>query len=254
MYLECIPMCMCATSLQLYPTLCDPADCSPPGSSVDGLLQARILEWAAMPTFWPGDRTRSLLHLLDWHVGSLPLAPPRKPYISISNGKFQCCKNCNYFCTNLIISVTLLQGCFLLIVSKIYLCLFLAVLGLHCCTGFSLVAASRSALQFWCEGISFRWLLFLQSTGSRARGLQQLQLLGSRAQAQELGMHELSCSMACGILPGQGPNLCLPQWQVDSLPLSHQGSPLLQGFKYTTLTPNPKSAKTDFCLRLVLLP
>ena len=32
---------------QLCPTLCDPMDCSPPGSSVHGTLQARILEWAA---------------------------------------------------------------------------------------------------------------------------------------------------------------------------------------------------------------
>ena len=28
-------------------TLCDPMDCSPPGSSVHGILQARILEWVA---------------------------------------------------------------------------------------------------------------------------------------------------------------------------------------------------------------
>ena len=34
-------------------TLCDPMDCSPPGSSVHGILQARILEWVAMP-FSPG--------------------------------------------------------------------------------------------------------------------------------------------------------------------------------------------------------
>ena len=29
-------------------TLCDPMDCSPPGSSVHGILQARILEWIAI--------------------------------------------------------------------------------------------------------------------------------------------------------------------------------------------------------------
>ena len=33
---------------QSCPTLCDPLDCSPPGSSVDGILQARMLEWAAL--------------------------------------------------------------------------------------------------------------------------------------------------------------------------------------------------------------
>ena len=34
-----------AMSLQLCSTLCDAEDCSPPGSSVHGILQARMLEW-----------------------------------------------------------------------------------------------------------------------------------------------------------------------------------------------------------------
>ena len=34
---------------QSYPTVCDPMDCSPPGSSVHGILQARVLEWVAIP-------------------------------------------------------------------------------------------------------------------------------------------------------------------------------------------------------------
>ena len=33
---------------QSCPTLCDPGDCSPPGSSVHGILQARILGWVAI--------------------------------------------------------------------------------------------------------------------------------------------------------------------------------------------------------------
>ena len=37
------------TFVQMYPTLCDPKDCSFPGSSVHGILQARILEWGAIP-------------------------------------------------------------------------------------------------------------------------------------------------------------------------------------------------------------
>ena len=40
---------VCAKSLQACPTLCDPMDCSLPGSSVYGILQVRILEWVAMP-------------------------------------------------------------------------------------------------------------------------------------------------------------------------------------------------------------
>ena len=43
-------VCMHAMSLQLCPTLLDPMDCSPPGSSVHGTLQARIMEWVTMPS------------------------------------------------------------------------------------------------------------------------------------------------------------------------------------------------------------
>ena len=38
-------------SLQSCPTLCDSMDCSPPDSSVHGILQARILKWVAMPSY-----------------------------------------------------------------------------------------------------------------------------------------------------------------------------------------------------------
>ena len=37
-----------AKSLQLCPTLCDPIDCSPPGSAIPGILQVRTLEWVAI--------------------------------------------------------------------------------------------------------------------------------------------------------------------------------------------------------------
>ena len=42
-----------AKSLQSCPTLCDPMDSSPPGSSVHGILQARILEWVPISFFNP---------------------------------------------------------------------------------------------------------------------------------------------------------------------------------------------------------
>ena len=41
-------------------TLCSPVDCSPPGSSVPGLLQARILEWVAISSFGGSSRPRDL--------------------------------------------------------------------------------------------------------------------------------------------------------------------------------------------------
>ena len=37
-----------AKSLQLCPTLCDPIECSPPGSPIPGIIQARVLEWGAI--------------------------------------------------------------------------------------------------------------------------------------------------------------------------------------------------------------
>ena len=42
--------CVHGKSLQSRLTLCDPMDCCPPGSSVHGILQARILEWVALPS------------------------------------------------------------------------------------------------------------------------------------------------------------------------------------------------------------
>ena len=59
-------------------TLCDPVDCSPPGSSVHGILQARILEWVAMPASRGSSRPGSKVDLLPLScIGSpLPLVPP----------------------------------------------------------------------------------------------------------------------------------------------------------------------------------
>ena len=72
---------MCAKSLQSYPTLCNPMDCSLLGSSVHGILQARILEWVTMPfllhgILWVQGLNLHFLGLLHGQVGSLPLAPP----------------------------------------------------------------------------------------------------------------------------------------------------------------------------------
>ena len=57
----CMCACMHAQSLHSFLTLWDPMDCIPPGSSVNGILQVRILEWVAMPSCrgssWPRDQT-----------------------------------------------------------------------------------------------------------------------------------------------------------------------------------------------------
>ena len=62
-------LCMCLIT-HLCLTLCNLMDCSPPGSSVNGILQARILEGVAISN--QGSNPR-LLHLLHWQEDSLPL-------------------------------------------------------------------------------------------------------------------------------------------------------------------------------------
>ena len=42
-------LCVCVLVAQMCLTLCDPIDCSLPTSSVHGVLQARVLEWVAIP-------------------------------------------------------------------------------------------------------------------------------------------------------------------------------------------------------------
>ena len=96
------------------------------------------------------------------------------------------------------------QLCFL---NCIYL-FSLAVLGLHCCMDFCLVATSR--------GYSL----------VRASHCSGLSCCGSQLREHRLIVvaHGLSCSKAHEIFLNQGSNPC--HWQVDSLPLSHQGNPL----------------------------
>ena len=85
-------VCVRAKSLQLCLTLCDPIDWSPSGSSVHGILQAKMLQWVAIPSSrgssQPRGRTR-VSCLLPWQTGSLPLAPPGKPLLSHIHLQFQ---------------------------------------------------------------------------------------------------------------------------------------------------------------------
>ena len=73
---------LAAKSLQSCPTLSDPMDCSPPGSSVHGIFQARVLEWGAIAfsanTSLPRDKkpSQSMLGLspcvrISFHITSL---------------------------------------------------------------------------------------------------------------------------------------------------------------------------------------
>ena len=65
---KCLVPCMCAKLLQSCPTLCDPMDCNLPGPSVQRILQARILEWTAMPSSRGSSQARKIKpnpHLLS---------------------------------------------------------------------------------------------------------------------------------------------------------------------------------------------
>ena len=61
-----------SVSAQLCPTLSNPMDHNPPGSSVHGILQARILEWVASPFSWGFSQLRDRTQI------SLPSEPPGK--------------------------------------------------------------------------------------------------------------------------------------------------------------------------------
>ena len=77
------PLC-CA---QLYPTLCDPMDCSTPCSSVHGICQARILEWVAISysrVIFPTQASNPhFLSLMHGQADSLPTKSPGKPFMHI---------------------------------------------------------------------------------------------------------------------------------------------------------------------------
>ena len=66
-------VCLWAKSLQLCLTICDPMDCSLPGSSVHGILQARILEWVVI-SFSRGSPPRDWTCISGITDDSLPLS------------------------------------------------------------------------------------------------------------------------------------------------------------------------------------
>ena len=117
---------------------------------------------------------------------------------------------------------------FLLIVLLIRL-LVLGCAGLHCPGGFSPVSMGRGCpLAAVCRPPAQR---LQQRAGSGAHGPQRFGLPGSGAQAQDLWSTGLVCPLARGVIPSvhgifpdPGSSPCLLHWQVDSLPLSHQGS------------------------------
>ena len=72
-------LCACARLLQSYSTLYGPMDCSPPGSSVHGILQARILEWISMCSSRGSSQPRDWTHISCTAGKFFTGAPPEKP-------------------------------------------------------------------------------------------------------------------------------------------------------------------------------
>ena len=98
------------------------------------------------------------------------------------------------------------------------------MLGLHCCEDFSLVGMSRGyflvvVLGLFTEAASLAAAHRLQSVQALTVVVPGLQSTGST-----IMVCGLSCSALGNRTPNQGSNPSLWHWQMDSLPLSHQGS------------------------------
>ena len=85
-------------------------------------------------------------------------------------------------------------------------------------------AVRLQCVGFFCSGCSSR--------GTRALGHAAFSSPSSQVPEHSLNAvaKGLSCSLACKIFLDHGLNLCLLHWQVDSLLLSHQGSPHLTSY------------------------
>ena len=83
----CVPTCLVAQSC---PTLCKPLDCSPPGPSVHGIFQARILEWVTIlqGIFLIQGLNPCLLCLLHWRWILFPLSHQNKLSLEINSQNF----------------------------------------------------------------------------------------------------------------------------------------------------------------------
>ena len=80
--LELSCVCACILSHFSHVTLWNPMDCSPPGSFVHGILQARILEWVVIPFSRGSSRTRDWTHVSYAScTGRRVLVPPGKPTV-----------------------------------------------------------------------------------------------------------------------------------------------------------------------------
>ena len=97
-FIFCKPACSVLSCV----SLCDSLNYSPPGPSVQGISQARILKWVAISSsreiFLAQGLNTSLLHLLHWQADSLPLSHQGSP-LSISLSSVQLLSRVRLFAT-----------------------------------------------------------------------------------------------------------------------------------------------------------
>ena len=142
--LPCMMLCVCAQSC---PTLCDPMDCSLPGSSVHGISQARTLEWVAIPfsrgPSWSRDQTQVSCtaggFFTLWATREAPLSL-HVPYFSCTNRCAVTChqalnlhfsngEGCYYFFLYLFaIHIPSVSSCFVLFLIHSFVCFHFVLL------------------------------------------------------------------------------------------------------------------------------
>ena len=91
----CVCVCVCSVA-QPRPTLCDPMDCSPPGSSVHRVFQARILEQVAISYSAESSQFRNRAHVFCvFCIGRqiFTTMPPGKPLLE-SNENLRAIREC----------------------------------------------------------------------------------------------------------------------------------------------------------------
>ena len=92
-----VTRCVRVQSFQSCLTLCDPMDSNPTGSSVRGIIQARILEWVAMPSFRGSSQPKDQTHISCSSCisgGCFTTEPPAKPVILELKHYFSLNTNC----------------------------------------------------------------------------------------------------------------------------------------------------------------
>ena len=105
----CVCVCVCVWSItQSCPTLCNPMDCSPPGSSVHGIFQGRLLEWVSnywsysRGSSWPWDQTSCVSCIDRWII--LPLHHLRSLLIGVQFSSVQSLSSVRLFMTPWIVA------------------------------------------------------------------------------------------------------------------------------------------------------